>query len=248
MQASSVLGIVPARGGSKRVLRKNLRLLGGKPLICHTLEAALDSRAFSDVMLSSDDDEILEIAKGYDDVVVDRREACYATDQATVFSLVASIVARAGFKDRYDAVALLLPTAPFRQAQHICECLALLDEATESVVSVTLFEFPPQFGLFVDSTNSNATPAWSPSPLLSGQTRSQDQQPVYHPNGAIYVAWWDAYCRRSTFYGEPMKGYLMSREASIDIDTEADLEYAQYLFQRAQDDGAGGVREINNAC
>jgi CMP-N,N'-diacetyllegionaminic acid synthase len=232
--ASSVLAIVPARGGSKRVPRKNLRPLGGKPLLCHTLDAALGSRCFTDIMLSSDDDEVLAIAAHYQGVVADRRDERYATDHATVFSLVASIVARPELVRRYDAVALLLPTAPFRGALHVRDCLALLDGDSDAVVSVTRFEFPPQFGVFVDPTSAHAIPVWDPSPLLSGQTRSQDQAPVYRPNGAIYVSWWDAYYRLGTFYGARMKCYPMSREESVDIDSEADLEYAQYLLDRAR--------------
>jgi CMP-N,N'-diacetyllegionaminic acid synthase len=228
------LAIIPARGGSKRIARKNLQELGGVPLVQHALRAAIDSQCFTDVLLTSDDDEILELGSRMNGVTTDRRDPAHATDKATVFGLVAALVARAEFQDRYDAVGLLLPTAPFRSANHVQDGFSLLNASCDAVVSVTRFEFPPQFGVLIDEESRQMTPYANPSPLLTGQTRSQDQAAIYHPNGALYLAWWSSYVEHGSFYKGRVRALEMSRLHSVDIDTPEDLEYARYQWARQQ--------------
>lgn len=228
----NALAVVPARGGSKRMPRKNLRLLGGKPLVCHTLETAVESGCFADIMLSSDDPEILDLAAGYEEVTAKMRDPDWADDQATIFEFLHHLINEDHIAPSYDAVALLLPTAPFRSVGSIRGAVALLSPVVDSVVSLCRFDFPPQFGVYLDDKNLEIKPAFNPSPLLSGDTRSQDQVPILHPNGALFIAWRQSYSRFGSFYRGQCLGYEMSRMESIDIDTEADLEYAEFVLQR----------------
>jgi CMP-N-acetylneuraminic acid synthetase len=226
------LAVIPARGGSKRVARKNLRDLGGKPLVAHTIEAALQADCFTDVLVSSDDPEIRAVGAAYPGVTTEDRASEWASDTATVFSYIAALVAREDLASRYDVISLLLPTAPFRRAEHVKAGFSLLEPGVDAVVSVSPYEFPPQFGVLLDEATSAIRPFVEPSPLQTGKTRSQDQARVYHPNGAFYFAWWRAYASNRSFYLGKVRGCPMTRADSVDIDDEDDLAYAQYLWGR----------------
>ena len=225
------LAVVPARGGSKRLPRKNLRLLGGKPLVCHTLDAAIDSGCFAEIVLSSDDPGILALAGDYPQVRPHRREADWSGDRCTVFDFLHHLVTEGGAGEGCDALALLLPTAPFRTVRSVRGVAAMLTREVDSVVSLCRYDFPPQFGVYLEEATGEIRPAFDPSPLLSGATRSQDQAPILHPNGAVYMAWIDAYRQYGTFYRGRCRGYEMDRYESLDIDSEADLEYAEFLLR-----------------
>lgn len=226
------LAVIPARGGSKRVPRKNLQQLGGKPLVAHAIEAALDAGCFSDILLSSDDEEVRAVGASYQGVSAEDRAAEMASDTATVFSFIAALVARADLARRYDVIALLLPTAPFRRGEHVRAGFKLLEPGVDAVVSVAPYDFPPQFGVFLDTETNAIRPFVEPSPLHTGRTRSQDQQRIYHPNGAFYFAWWASYARNRSFYLGKVRGCPMTRADSVDIDDAEDLAYAQFLWNR----------------
>lgn len=225
------LAIVPARGGSKRLPRKNLRLLGGKPLVCHTLEAAIGSQCFKDIWLSSDDAEILALAARYEQVDARRREAEWAGDRTTIFSFLHHLVKAPDVADKYDAICLMLPTVPFRTPGSVRAVAEKLTKETDSAISVCRYDFPPQFGVYLDGENGEIRPAFDPSPLVTGATRSQDQAPIFHPNGAVYFSWVESYRQHGTFYRGRCRGVEMDAQESVDIDTEADLDYAEFVLQ-----------------
>ena len=222
------LAIIPARGGSKRLPKKNLRLLGGKPLVCRTLDTAEASDCFDKIILSSDDQEILELAKPYRRIVPEVRSDALSGDKVTALSLVSEIVDRLGADKEFDVVALLLPTAPFRQVADIRAGFDLLDDTVDGVNSLTSYEFPPQ--LSVTLKDGMISPTFEPCPLITGNTRSQDQLPIYRPNGAFYISWMESFCKYRNFWKGNVKGYIMQRIHSVDIDTEMDLNYAQFLL------------------
>jgi CMP-N,N'-diacetyllegionaminic acid synthase len=229
---SNAIAVVPARGGSKRLPGKNLRSLGGKPLVCHTLDVAVKSECFSDVVLSSDDPGILAIADNYREVRPVLRDADWAGDKVTIFDFLQHFIRDEGLLETHDAIALLLPTAPFRNIENVRTAAALLNTDVDSVISLCRYDFPPQFGVYLDGDKHEIKPVFDPSPLTTGKTRSQDQAPILHPNGAIFIAWTESYAREGSFYRGRCLGIEMSRGESIDIDTEDDLEYAEFIMQK----------------
>ncbi len=224
------LAVVPARGGSKRVLRKNLRVLHDRPLVCHTLEAAVGSQCFETVVLSSDDDEILALAETVEGVVPLPRDKKYAGDHATVFSFLHHLVNEPDFAGRYDAIALLLPTAPFRTIKTIQTTAAALHADIDAAITVSPYDFPVQFAVSLSPDEELLEPLLNPSPLTQGKTRSQDQKSYFHPNGAMFLAWWDRYALTGSFYKGRTKGVMMPARESIDLDNEEDFAYAEYVM------------------
>ena len=224
------LAIIPARGGSKRLRRKNVRNLAGKPLVAYTLAAAQDSGCFDRILLSSDDNEILSIAELYAGVVAWIRPERLSGDCVTALELVCEITSELDIiNEQYDVVALMLPTCPFRTARHLRGGFELLGDDIDGVVSLTTYEFPPQ--LSVSLEDGIIKPIFDPCPLITGNTRSQDQKTVYRPNGAFYIQWMKSFKESKNFWKGNVRGYVMDRLDSVDIDTERDLQYAQFLME-----------------
>ena len=123
------LALIPARGGSKRLPRKNLLSLGGKPLFKHTINAVVDSRCFETILFSSDDDDMLDIASHTKEVLVEKRIQSLATDTVKVIDLVKEITNKPDY-DEFDQIGLFLPTCPFRTAKHISDGIKLLVRMT----------------------------------------------------------------------------------------------------------------------
>ena len=183
-QSIKALAIVPARGGSKRLPGKNLRPLNGKPLIGYTIQAALRSECFQKVLFSSDDEELLEVARGFG-ADAEERPAYLAADTAKVLELVNVLADREEFQREFDIIALLLPTCPFRRPSDIRKGMELLTREVDSVVSVTDYEFPPQLGVKVDPGTGLLEGLFDPSPLVTGDTRSQDKERILRPIGGF---------------------------------------------------------------
>ena len=225
------LAVIPARGGSKRVPGKNLRLLGGIPLIAHTIKAATIAGIFTDIWVSSDATEILEVAARYPGVRPVPRPPELAADETRVAELMRVIAAAPENRGKYQILALLLPTCPFRTSQHLREGFAMLSEDIDGVISVTEYDFPPSLGVTL-ADGGLLAPLLESGPLVTGNTRSQDQQKAYRPNGAFYYSWWDSFHDRGNFFGGKVKGYVMDGLSSLDIDEEIDLQYAQFLLDQ----------------
>ncbi|MBG97196.1 MAG: hypothetical protein CL866_10105 [Cycloclasticus sp.] len=227
------LAIVPARGGSKRLKRKNLRQLGGRALVDYTLQSAQNSGCFSTIILSSDDDEILTLSALYKDVEPVKRPKQMSGDHVTALELVCELTSMPKYRDNYDAVALLLPTCPFRTQEHIQEGFKLLSPAIDGVVSLTTYEFPPQLSVTIEEKGLIQS-VFEPSPLITGDTRSQDQKNIYRPNGGFYIQWMKSFIGHQNFWKGKVKGYQMERLDSVDIDTELDLQYAQFVMDNTK--------------
>lgn len=229
---SKNIAIIPARGGSKRLSGKNITLLNGKPLIHYTLEAVVNSGLFETVLLSSDDDEILRIGTQIKGVTADKRESSLAGDKVKVIELIKSIAARPNYVEQYDKIALFLPTCPFRTTKHIQEGYKLLTKDDFSVVSITQMEEPVQLTLTLDENKvANPEAIMKPSPLVTGETRSQDFEKMYIVNGGFYIAWIDEFITKDNFFQGKVKGYEMEKLNSVDIDYPIDLEWAEYLLK-----------------
>ena len=219
------LAIIPARGGSKGVPRKNIRVVGGKPLIAWTLAAAKASAYLDRVVVSSDDDEICVAAMRWEADQTLKRPAELATDLATSLDVVLhALDALPGF----DAAILLQPTSPLRVASDIDGCLeTMAGRGASSCVSVCEASESPYWMYRLDGDGRLAS-------LLDNKkefNRRQDLPPVYRLNGALYAFGinWIRTSRR--FIDAETIGYVMPEARSLDIDTELDMIVFEHLVK-----------------
>jgi CMP-N,N'-diacetyllegionaminic acid synthase len=224
VNGKKVLAIIPARGGSKRLPNKNLMLLGNKPLISWTIEAALLSNYIDRVIVSTDSDEIKLMSESYGADVPFIRPAKLATDEATSSDVI--LHALQALDTQYDIVLMLQPTSPMRSFIHIDECLESMDiKGAEGVVSVTLCEHSPLWA-------NTFAPDGSLNDFLdvSSNRRSQDLPDFYRLNGAIFCYKTANIISNSGInYKGNIFPYVMDRCSSVDIDTKDDFDYAEYL-------------------
>jgi CMP-N,N'-diacetyllegionaminic acid synthase len=213
-----VLTLITARGGSKGLPRKNILLVGGKPLIAWTILAALDSIAGDNVILSSDDDEIMEIAKTWGCKVPFRRPKEFASDTSSSIDVVFHALDQF---PGYDYIVLLQPTSPLRTAADIDAAFDLmLSTGAPSCISVCETDQSPYLMYrIIDQSKVES--------LLPGgvsASRRQDLKPVYIVNGAIYIARVDWLRKSKNFVEEGSVAYVMPRERSLDIDDADDFD------------------------
>jgi CMP-N,N'-diacetyllegionaminic acid synthase len=216
-----VLALVPARGGSKGVKRKNLRIVRGKPLIAYTLEAAQGSCLIDTVYVSSDDDEILSYSASLG-VKTLKRDPVAATDQATATQVVDDFVKRLA-PDQIDAdpwVVYLQPTSPRRTSVHIDEAFQAM-ETHEGDMGMSVLELKQTpFKAFKRDSQGKLKSLFDET--LANANR-QTLPVAYYPNGAIYIFSVSEFIKRSRFPSDGSVPYVMNERESIDIDTEADL-------------------------
>ncbi len=228
------LAVIPARGGSKRLPRKNILPFMDKPMLVWTAEAAHDAGIFSRVIISTEDGEIASTGRNYGFEVF-LRPADLASDQAPCAQVCLHLLeelARAG--EVYDTICCLYATAPLRRAEDIVATVALLgdEERNEAdfAFAVTNYSHSPYQALCADETGF-LSPAF---PLLVGK-KSQELPACCIGNGSTYAARVPAFCEVRGFYGPRLKGYPMQPLRSIDIDTaedyEAALRAASYLLE-----------------
>lgn len=217
-----ILAIIPARGGSKGVPRKNIRDLAGKPLIAWTIEEAKKSRYIDQLILSSEDDEIIEVAKQYGCEVSFKRPLELAQDDTPGIEPVLHAIEQC---PGYDYVVLLQPTSPLRTVEDIDGCIEkLLNSDADFCVSVTEPEKSPYWMYTLEGERM--------VPLLPQEelvTRRQDLPKVYALNGAVYVGNIMEIIETKNFLTKSTLGYVMSKENSIDIDTEIDFKLCNLI-------------------
>lgn len=222
-----VLAIVPARGGSKRLPRKNALDFCGKPLIGWSIDAAKQSQYVDEVFVSTDDQEIADIAWEYEIDVPELRPAHLASDTATTVDVLLDVLDKYG--SEFDVLVLLQPTSPLRDADHIDEALELYtNKQAESVVSVTACEHSPLW--------SNTLPEdGSMGEFISSEAlkRSQELATYYRLNGALYI--FDIKIlqkRKQIQYTSKSFSYFMDNHVSFDIDNAVDFELAEFFMQK----------------
>lgn len=213
-----VLALVPARGGSVGVPRKNLRLVRGKPLVLHTLEAARGSERVDRVYLSSDDDEILEVGRRLG-VEVFKRDAAAATSSATAADVVNDFLQRLP-PEEDPFLVYLQPTSPLRTAAHIDGAFREMEaHGGATCVSVKRLQCSP-FKSFTLGEDGRLRSLFEER--LSNANR-QALPDVYHPNGAIYIFPISEFRARGGFPSNGSVPFIMSENDSIDIDSEEDI-------------------------
>jgi CMP-N-acetylneuraminic acid synthetase len=227
--------IIPARGGSKRVPRKNIKDLGGQPLLGYTLDAAVSSDVFDEIIVTSGDNEILEFADR-DGITTDVRPEPLRGDTVRTVEVIEELLERPEIGEQYDNVAQMLPTCPFRSVKDVQDAYELFVEAGEDkpVISVTDYDFSPMHALEFEegSELSIREPA-----AYHDTTRTQDIPDLYHPNGAIYITPVSHFLEHGEFFVEPLAGYTMPPERSLDIDLPHEFRIADLYMTDLKERG-----------
>jgi CMP-N-acetylneuraminic acid synthetase len=227
------LGVIPARGGSKSVPRKNIAMLNGKPMIAYTIEAAQHSRRLTDFVVSSEDTEIINVAKQYGAPAPFVRPRELATDDAPSLPVVQHAVremeALKGVK--YDVIVLLQPTTPLRQAQDIDAAIdKLVTTGADSVVSVCdVGAYHPARMRTIEDDRLVELPVHEPREML----RRQDLPPVYIRNGAVYAVGREVVMSQNSMIGQVSRPYVMPENRSVNVDNPLDFRLAEILLSQA---------------
>lgn len=228
-----MLAIIPARGGSKGLYRKNIKLLDGLPLICHTIKAALDSKLVHRVIVSTEDKEIASIAKDFGAEVPFMRPESLADDKSMVMDAylnVVDLISQQNSKPVESFVALL-PTVPLRTPEDIDEAIKIYNaKKADSVISVV--EAPTPLYWHRRITNDGKLENYLPE--FDAVKNRQELIKTYIPNGAVYVFQSEVLRSTRQYYNEKTYPYIMPKERSADIDDQFDFEWVTYLKKKTK--------------
>jgi CMP-N,N'-diacetyllegionaminic acid synthase len=227
------IALIPARGGSKGIHRKNLTILAGRPLIEYTIEAALNSVVIDEIWVSSDDNEIINFSKqlGVNTLF---RPAELADDNASAFRVVTHFISVSPslIKTSNDIIIYLQPTSPMRNAEHINKAIREMEVSKAvGVVSVVEADKPPQKAFTIDENGCLKSLF---NEKMSNERR-QDLPLCYYPNGAIYAFRVCDFISRGGFPSNGSIPFVMSYADSIDIDNRADLKRAESAIEEKND-------------
>jgi CMP-N-acetylneuraminic acid synthetase len=226
-----VLGVIPARGGSKGIPGKNLAPVAGKPLLVWTIEAALASHSLTRVVLSTDDAVIADTGRERGVEVPFLRDPALAADDTPIVPVLVDLLDRLRAREQYvpDLVVLLQPTSPLRRAAEIDAAVALLVETGADSV-VTVVEVPHQFSpVSVMTLVDGRLQSWADQATV---TRRQDKPRLYARNGPAVVALRSPVLASGSLYGADTRPLVMAPENSVDIDTPWDLALAEWVLER----------------
>lgn len=225
-----ILGIIPARGGSKGIPNKNIVDFLGKPLIARTIETALDSNVFAKIIVSTDSQEIADISSSYGAEVPFLRPSDLAGDSIGAIDVDIHTIQWLEKHESFNAdyIIHLQATSPFRTAEDIRNVINLaVEKDADSVISLSVVSEHPNWMKLVSKEGKIS------SFLEEDQITSRQKLPeIYRLNGAIYMVKTSKFVDERTWFFEKTYAYIMSRQASIDIDEPFDLEIARLLAQR----------------
>lgn len=220
------LAIITARGGSKRIPHKNIRDFCGKPILCYSIEAAKEAFVFDEIMVSTDDEKIAEIARAYGASVPFLRSAQNAGDYASTDDVIMEVLkAYLETGREFEAFCCIYPTAPFLSGKRLLDAMKLLEDA-DSVMPVVPFSYPPQRGLLISQNGfvERQFPQYA-------ATRSQDLCKIYHDCGQFYACRTDAFMKAGTTDVDRLLPLVLSELEVQDIDTPEDWALAEMKYQ-----------------
>ncbi|UWY28602.1 acylneuraminate cytidylyltransferase family protein [Flavobacterium sp. TR2] len=221
-----VLAVIPARGGSKGVPGKNIKELGGKPLVAHAIECAVQSNCVSKIVLSTDDEKIAAIGKQYD-IDVLNRPAHLAEDNSNVVETVEHIIKE--YDEDFDLIVLLQPTSPLRTYVDLNNIVNLLIDRTEidGIISVVPMNDIHPARMYNLMENDELTPLIG----IGENVRRQDLKPVFYRNGCFYAVRTKAFVSQKNFMVEKKLAYVMDPDWLVNIDTIRDFKLATLLYE-----------------
>lgn len=223
----SSIAIITARGGSKRIPRKNIREFCGKPILAYSIQATRECGLFDRVMVSTDDEEIAEMARRYGAEVPFRRSEEAAGDFATTTSVLLEVLGEYEKRGEcFDTLCCVYPTAPFVTAERLRQAVCLLEESgADSVLPVVRFSFPPQRCVVMQEGRLQFKwPEYA-------QTRSQDLEPFYHDAGQFYCLRVKSFLEQRALVMDNTVPLILPEMEIQDIDTEEDWELAQVKYR-----------------
>lgn len=228
----SCIAIITARGGSKRIPKKNIRTFCGKPIIAYSIESALKSEIFDEVMVSTDSEEIARVAVQYGAKVPFMRSDKNADDYATTNDVLQEVIREYEKMGRkFDYVCCIYPTAPFVTSTKLQAAMQILSASNaDQVVTVVRFSFPPQRCFVVDE-DGNLVYKWPENQ----RRRSQDLEPYYHDAGQFYFFDANVFYAAKKPVNMKTKAYILPDLEVQDIDTIEDWQIAEMKFKLMQD-------------
>lgn len=228
-----VLFVIAARGGSKGVPGKNIKMLGGLPLIAYKIIAARKCRYASRIIVSTDDEDIAEVSREYGAEVPFMRPDELATDSAGSVDVVLHVMNWVSKNDKeyYDYVCLLEPSSPFASYIDLNNALKMIEENdADTLVGMKEAEVATNFIHPLDKNGGLSEFYYAIKDLKS--VRRQNQRKEYTMNGCMYIAKWDYFLNNKLFHSEKSLPYIMSEESSIEIDTMFNYEMACAVFRK----------------
>jgi len=225
----NILAIITARGGSKGLPKKNIKILGDKPLIAWSIESAKQVQSIDKVIVSSDNDEIINIAKQYGAIVPFKRPENLASDTATTNDvLIHALDYYKNQNQQFDYLVLLQPTSPFRKEGDIDKMIKLaITSNADMVVSVKETSSNPYYVLFEEDENGYLKKSKD-----SKFTRRQDCPTVYEYNGSVYVIKVDSLLKQNSLAFTKTVKFVMDNYHSVDIDNQFDFDFAEFMLER----------------
>lgn len=223
------LAMITARGGSKRIPGKNKKEFCGKPILFYSIEAALESGIFDEVMVSTDDEEIAQLAVQAGAKVPFTRSAETSNDHASTDEVILEVLQEYEKRgQKFDSFCCIYPTAPFLTAKRLREAMELLETA-DSVMPVVAFSYPPQRGLIRNQAGymERKYPEYAAA-------RSQDLETIYHDCGQFYACRTLPFLEAGTTDVERLVPLILSEMEVQDIDTPQDWEIAEMKYRRMQ--------------
>lgn len=228
-----ILAIVPARAGSKRLPKKNTKLLDGLPLVAYTFEAIKTSKYISTTITTSDCPEVLKVAAQYPNTYSLKRPAELASDKASMVDVLLHAADYAKQLDIFDVICVLQPTSPLRTTQDIDKAIELyIEKQAKGVISLAKCQHSPLWATSLDTLGEFKL-------FMKGltNTRSQDLKEFYQLNGAIYLVDNDLLLSsKKLFLDEDYYPFIMPTENSIDIDSLLDFKLAELMMKERKND------------
>jgi len=221
------LCIIPARGGSKRIPRKNIKPFMGKPIIAYSIDAALKSGVFDEVMVSTDDEEIAGIARQYGASVPFMRSAEASNDYATTVDVLLEVMDR--YKEKgmsFDMICCLYSTAPFVTSERLKNAVDQITDDVDACFTIVQYSYPIQRSLRING--AGCVEMKFPEHLKS---RTQDLEKVFHDAGQFYFVRAEALCREHTVWCKRTRPLILSELEVQDLDTETDWQLAEMKYQ-----------------
>jgi len=238
MNTYNLLAVIPARGGSKRLSKKNIIDFFGKPLIYYSVEAAIESNIFSEIVVSSEDDEILNLVSKLENISLLKRPNYLATDESSVMDVVNHVL---DIKDdNYDYVFIILPSTPMRDKRDLKNAYnVLIKKKPNAIISVFESPFPFIYSFYIDE---GYLYRYFPKSFV---TQSQKAPKCYIDNGGFYALRPD-FIRKKNYCPPYTIPYIMPFWKSIDINTKEDLEVAKAFYLYFKDNNKDVDKDINN--
>jgi len=241
MNNLNILGVITARGGSKGIARKNIKLLGGKPLIAYTVEQAKQSELITDLIISTDDKEIAQVAEKYGCLVPFLRPQGLARDETPHLPVLQHALREMEKREakQFDMVVLFQPTSPFRTKEDIDQTIKLLiDSKADSAVSLVEVEKDNHPMKMKKIEEKGGFKFVLPYCLEEPEgIRRQDLPVCFQRSGAVYVQTRELLLEKNRLYGDKIVGHIVPKERSIDIENELDWLRAEHMLKNLKEAG-----------